>query len=133
MNPTSPAVACSAAKIRSPSFSRSSSSTTITGRPAAKAATARSISLSIAASQHLLDVLGDDVDLEVHRIADVLGAEDGQLERGGDQADAEAVAGDLHDGERDAVDGDRALLDDVSGQLGRQREAQHLPLVGGLA
>src|SRR5688500_12379977 len=124
MNAISSGVACSAAKIRSPSFSRSSSSTTITGRPAAMSATARSMSASMAPSQHLLDVLGDHVDLEIHGVADGLGTEDGELEGGGDQADAERVVGDLHDGQRDAVDGDRALLHHVPAQLGREREAQ---------
>src|SRR4051812_31850597 len=126
MNATSPSVAYSAAKIRSPSFSRSSSSTTITGRPAATSAIARSMSFSIAASEHLLDVLGDHVDLEVDRVADRLGAQDGEFEGGRDQADAERVGGDVHDGERDTVDGDRALLDHVPGQFRRQREPQHL-------
>ena len=43
MNETSSGVAISAAKIRSPSFSRSSSSTTTTALPALRSATARSI------------------------------------------------------------------------------------------
>ena len=43
MNETSSAVAFSAAKIRSPSFSRSSSSTTTTALPAAMSAIARSM------------------------------------------------------------------------------------------
>ncbi len=44
MNAISSGVASSAAKIRSPSFSRSASSTTTTGRPAAMSAIACSIS-----------------------------------------------------------------------------------------
>src|SRR3982751_4845666 len=125
MNATSSGVACWAAKIRSPSFSRSSSSTTMTGRPAAMSAIAPSMSLNIVdcplpVAEKLLHVLGDHVDLEVDRIADRLGSEDGQLERGRDQADGERVGGQLHDGQRDAVDGDRALLHDVPGELGRQ-------------
>ena len=40
------------------------------------------------------------------------------LERLGDQRDGEGVAVDVDDGERDAVDGDRALLDDVAEQVG---------------
>src|SRR6185295_10517867 len=96
MNAISSAVACSAAKIRSPSFSRSSSSTTITGRPAAMSATARSMSSNTALSQHLLDVLGDDVDLEVHRVAGGLDAEHGRLERRRDQPDAELLRGHRH-------------------------------------
>src|SRR3978361_2215057 len=102
MKAISSGVASSAAKIRSPSFSRSSSSTTITARPAAMSLTARSPSESgMTVSQDLVVVLGTNVDLEVHRVADGLAAEHGQLQRGGDQADAERVGGDLHDGERD--------------------------------
>ena len=40
---------------------------------------------------------------------------------------------DRADGERDAVDGDRALLDDVAGQLGRQADAHDLPVLAGRA
>src|SRR5690349_6701082 len=133
MKATSSGVACSAAKIRSPSFSRSSSSTTITGRPAAMAAIALSMSSNIARSKHLLDVLGDHVDLEVHGVADGFGTQNGQLEGGRDQADAERIVVDGHHGQRDAVDGDRALLHHVLLQLRRQREAQYLPLVRGFA
>src|ERR671917_2086302 len=104
MNASSSGVACWAAKIRSPSFSRSSSSTTITARPAAMSLTARSMSDSTALSQHLLDVLGDDVDLEVHRVADALGAEHGELEGGRDQAHAERLVVHGHHGQGDAVD-----------------------------
>src|SRR4051812_38234425 len=122
MNATSSGVAISAAKIRSPSFSRSSSSTTMTALPAAMSLIARSMpvsgsspargaevsgslivagigrsghdeedSLGTTASDHLLDVLGDHVDLEVDRVADRLGPEHGQLERRRDQAHAERV------------------------------------------
>ena len=49
MNASSSGVACSAAKIRSPSFSRSSSSTTMTALPAAMSLIARSMSSSMAA------------------------------------------------------------------------------------
>src|SRR3954470_12145013 len=123
MKATSSAVACWAAKMRSPSFSRSSSSTTITGRPAAMSAIARSMSAKAvfalpvaslrsltACPQHLLDVLGDHVDLEVHGVAGGLGTQDGQFQRGRDQADAERLVVDRHDGQRHAVDGDRTLL-----------------------
>ena len=75
MNATSSGVAISAAKIRSPSFSRSSSSTTTTGRPASMSAMAVSIESRRAsglrhasAPQQPLDVLGEHVDLEVDRV-----------------------------------------------------------------
>src|SRR3954451_7341944 len=104
MKATSSGVASSAAKIRSPSFSRSSSSTTITGRPAATAAIARSMSSNMTASQHLLDVLGDHVDLEVDRVTDRLGAQHSELERGRDQPDAERLVVDVHHRQRHTVD-----------------------------
>jgi hypothetical protein len=93
MNATSSGVASSAAKMRSPSFSRSSSSTTTTALPAAMSAIARSMLSSPVTgggtaragrscappgapgradpgAQQLLDVLGHDVDLQVDRVAD---------------------------------------------------------------
>ena len=41
----------------------------------------------------------------------------------------EGVVADLDDGEADAVDGDRALLDDVGGELGGERDLDDLPAV----
>ena len=35
----------------------------------------------------------------------------------------------VDDGQRDAVDGDRALVDEVAGQLGRQRDLDDLPVL----
>src|SRR5882757_9425727 len=118
MNATSSGVTSSAAKIRSPSFSRSSSSTTITGWPAATSLIARSMSSNmtlhrLTLSQHLLDVLGDHVDLQVDRITDRLGAQHRELERGRDQPDAERLVVHGHHGQRDSVDRDRALFNDV--------------------
>src|SRR5919112_919304 len=137
MNATSSGVACSAAKIRSPSFSRSSSSTTTTAFPAAMSLIARSMSFNISVSElgrshELLDVLGDDVDLEVHRVADGLGTQHGDLEGGRDEPDAERLVIHRHHGQRDPVDGDRALLHHVPGQVRGKGEPQHLPLAGGL-
>ena len=98
MKATSSGVASSAAKMRSPSFSRSSSSTTTTALPAAMSAIARStVSSTVGVDvlrcgghgvasvgrddpglQQLLDVLGDDVDLQVDRVARALAAERGE-------------------------------------------------------
>ena len=50
-------------------------------------------------------------------------------ERLGDQADGEAVVARLDDGEADAVDGDRALVDDVAGEVGGQRDLDDLPVL----
>ena len=95
-------VALLAAKIRSPSFSRFSSSTTTTALPAAMSAMARSMESirtptccgsvmtrpSRALPEQLLDVLGEDVDLEVDPVADLAAAEGGAGEGLGDQAHA---------------------------------------------
>ncbi|MDV6290353.1 hypothetical protein R2F25_30575 [Streptomyces sp. UP1A-1] len=80
-----------------------------------------------------LDVLGDDVHLEVDRVAGLLDAERGQGEGGGDEADGEEVGAGVDDGEADAVDGDGALLHDVAGEVGGQRDLDDLPVLGGLA
>ena len=83
--PSSPGVACSAAMMRSPSFSRSSSSTTTTIPPRPIAATASSMLDAIgiesatavgeprSACEQPLDVLGHHVDLEVDAVAWALG------------------------------------------------------------
>src|SRR6266480_2559462 len=116
MNASSSGVASSAAKIRSPSFSRSASSTTTTGRPAAMSATACSMvpnGFSATAAHQLLDVLRDHIDLHVHRIADLLVPQRGELQRGRDQADGQPVAVHRDHGQRHPVQGDRALLHHV--------------------
>src|SRR3954452_2055939 len=64
-----------------------------------------------------LDVLGEDVHLEVHRRAARRGAERRALERLGDQGHGEVIAVDRGDGQRDAVDRDRPLLDDVAQEV----------------
>ena len=92
-------VANSAAMMRSPSFSRSSSSTTTTISPRPMAATASSILAKrhlrsvILPGEEAFDVLGGDVDLEVDAVARALAAERG--DRGGvrDDGDGEAVVG----------------------------------------
>src|SRR4051812_21677580 len=123
-------VANSAAMIRSPSFSRSSSSITTMISPRATAATAFSMSANgialplssfrcqLAGFEQALDVLGDHVDLEVDTIAHPLATEGGHGGGVRDDGDGEAVVGRLHDGEAAAVDGDRPLLDDVAQEVG---------------
>ena len=61
MNATSSGVAFSAAKMRSPSFSRSSSSMTTTALPAAISATARSMVSSLVIVAHPLPVPGGTI------------------------------------------------------------------------
>src|ERR1700709_631025 len=85
----------SAPKIGSPSFSRSSSSTTTTARPAAISAMALSMGSSMcgpaisfgapAGSQQAFGVLGEHVHLEVHGLSDLLCSEIGGAQGFGDQ------------------------------------------------
>src|SRR5918995_257921 len=131
-----------AAIVRSPSFSRSAASTTTTNLPARTSSIASSIAesagsvvaigaivsgLACTAGQ-ALDVLGEDVDLEVDRVARPDGAKGGDLQRVLDQRDREGLVVDRRDGERDAVDGDRALLDAVAEDLRRRLDRQPLAL-----
>src|SRR4051812_20527785 len=107
-------VAASAAMIRSPSFSRSSSSTTTTISPRPMAATASSMRPNgVSATpglQQLLDVLGHHIDLQVDPVARVLAAEGGDGRGVRDDGDGEPVVEDVDGREAHAVDGDGALL-----------------------
>ena len=132
MKLTASGVANCAAIVRSPSFSRSSSSTTTTKRPARMS--------SIASSTVAKRALGVGLGLHRHgRIANPgssrstyfartstsrLTSSPGRelakrrrLERVRDQRDLEAVSSTASDGQRDAVDRDRSLLDAVAEQL----------------
>src|SRR3954447_11898456 len=116
-------VANSAAMIRSPSFSRSSSSTTTTISPLPMAATASSIGAKPMSGPTLpfeetLDVLRREVHLEVDEVTHALVSEGGDLRGVRDQCDGEAVPEEVHDGEAHAVHRDRALLDDVAEKVG---------------
>ena len=65
--------------------------------------------------EQALDVLGEHVHLEVDLRCPGSSSREGRLgERVRDQRDAEAVVVELRDGERDALDRDRALLDAVA-------------------
>src|SRR3954470_3067876 len=125
-------VAASAAMIRSPSFSRSSSSTTTTISPRPMASMAFStvangilaLVLSVTGGQEPLDVLGHHVDLEVDAVAGLSGSQRGN--GGGVRNDrhGEAVVERIDHGEAAAVDGDRSLLDDVTGEVFRRPDAE---------
>lgn len=77
-----------------------------------------------------LDVLGDDVHLEVDRVAGLLAAERGQVEGGGDEADGEVVRARVDHRQADAVDGDGALHDHVAGEVRGERDLHDLPVLG---
>jgi hypothetical protein len=85
------------------------------------------------AGEQPLDVLRQHVDLDVHVVAGLLGAQ--RRDRGGvrDDGDRERVDGGGHDGETDAVDRDRSLLHHVPHECDGDADAQighwlqHLP------
>src|SRR4029453_7024817 len=130
-------VANSAAMMRSPSFSRSSSSTTPTISPRPTAVIASSTlakpTLDILPGKQPLDVLHGHVHLEVHPVAGLLGAERRHCGGVGDDGDREPVVEHVDDREAHAVDGDRALLDDVAQQLARHPDPQVRGVIDDLA
>src|SRR2546423_3984354 len=131
-------VANCAAMTRSPSFSRSGASTTTTKRPCRMSSIAsstvangvtsrRTLMRAIVArssGEQALDVLRQDVDLEVDGGARTQLGERGRGERVRDERDLDAPVVEGGDGQRDALDGDRALLDAVAEELGRRLDAQ---------
>src|SRR5690606_5612489 len=135
----------SAAMIRSPSFSRSSSSTMTTMRPARSSSSSSGmgakgmglrpglgfrgsggfLGLSGGAAQ-ALEVAGDEVDFEVHGVAGTGGGEGGVGDRVRDQRDFAGFV--LHgiDRQAHAVHADRALARDVLRQFRGHAEAPAL-------
>src|SRR5205809_914081 len=113
-----------AAMTRSPSFSRSSSSTTTTMPPAAMSSSASSMVANLTSSlvamrkNQLLHVLGHDVHFQVHGGPFLGSAQRGALQCLGDQRHVERRIIHRGYGERDPVDGNRALLDHVAQQRG---------------
>src|SRR4051794_27918465 len=125
-----------AAIVRSPSFSRSSSSTTTTIRPSRISSIASSIVANRAltamrrrlAREQLLDVLGEHVRFEVHVVAGPELSERRRRERVRNQSDLEAAVVDRRHRQARPLHGDRPLLDDVAQELGRGVEG-HPPAV----
>src|SRR5690348_2976189 len=120
MKLTSSARTLSAAMIRSPSFSRSSSSSITTMRPAAISSSssgmvAKAMSL-LPGCEQSLDVARRHVDFEIHAIADSAIAERGLLERVRDQVHAEAHTFHRVDRQADAIHAHRTLGRDVAGE-----------------
>src|SRR6185312_13239546 len=69
-------------------------------------------------------VLGDEVYLDVQLVPGRGRAEGRALEGLGDQGDLEPALAELGDGEADAGQRDRALVDHVAGELGREGDAE---------
>src|SRR4051812_30713502 len=115
-------VANCAASVRSPSFSRSSSSQTTTIRPARISSSASSMLANGLDTSQLLHVLGEHVHLQVDGPAGFGRAQRRALQGLGDQRDRERLVVDGAHRERHAVHGDRALLHHVAQQLGWRLE-----------
>src|SRR5690348_744391 len=120
MKLTSSARTLSAAMIRSPSFSRSSSSSITTMRPAAISSSssgmvAKAMSL-LPGCEQSLDVARQQVDFEIHAIADPAIAERGLLDRMRNQVHAETRTIRRIDRQADAVHAHRALGRDVASE-----------------
>src|SRR5439155_1027725 len=131
-------VTSSAATTRSPSFSRSSSSTTITNLPAAKSEIASGTVASpmrylILLAEVADDVAGHDVRLEVDHTAGAVASRDRDLEGVRDQGYFEGAGRLVHrgHGEADAVHRDRAFDGHESGDRGGQLESDFLAGGGG--
>src|SRR3954471_5976644 len=130
------AVTNSAAITRSPSFSRSSSSTTTTILPAAMSSNASSMVenlISARVGNELLHVFREDVNLEVDLAAGLGLPQRRPLQRLRDERHGEPVVADLADRQRDAVHGDRALLHHIAQQRRVGVEGHHpreSPLAG---
>src|SRR5437764_1950286 len=125
-------VTISAAMARSPSFSRSSSSTMMTGRPALNSSIASGMVASGIAclfntrlgtpAYQALQVAGDDVRLEVHAGSPFVASGHRALKGVRDQRDGEGPPVVVHPGHGEAgpVDGYGTLFGDVAGDLRRE-------------
>src|ERR1700736_843729 len=121
----------SAAMMRSPSFSRSSSSMITAILPRRRSSRISSIVLSAGIGSLLFSfrhepfqITGDHVDFDVDAVVDFKLPERGDRKGMGNDVDVEATAVDLVDGQTDAVDANRALGRDEAHQGGRQFEFQ---------
>src|SRR5580700_7745841 len=106
----------SAAMIRSPSFSRSSSSMITAILPWRRSSRISSMVLNADIDGSLfgfchepLQIAGNHVDFDVDAVVDFQLAQRGDLQRMGNDIDVEAAAVDLVDGQAHAIDAYRAL------------------------
>src|SRR5680860_18963 len=115
-------VAFSAAMMRSPSFSRFSSSTTMTMPPARRSSSAASMASKPmpgpfrprVGPREPLDIFSDEIDLDVD-CRTTLQLIESRLAQGvRDEGNLKGLYSRLHHGQRDAVEGNRPLLDDVA-------------------
>ena len=78
----------------------------------------------LARKQQSFYIFGEDVGFDVDAAAFFLCVEVRRLERVRDQRDGEIAVADRRDRQADAVDGDRALFDDVAQERGRRCDIQ---------
>src|SRR5438132_641989 len=108
---------------------RSSAGRSATGAPSATPpALARSAALRPPHAQHPLDLLEEHVRLQVHAVARLPLTERALGEGVRDQGHGEARTATGEDRQADAVDGDRALLDQVGGEGAGGAEAVEEPV-----
>src|SRR5215470_471113 len=105
-------------------------SSTVAKPDARSVASIRRIVVSAAAES--LRVLREQVDLDVEVVAGDGRCERGVLERERDEGDLDPVAAQRGDRQRDAVDGDRALLDAVAQELRLKPQRQARAFAFGL-
>src|ERR1700754_3546298 len=88
--------------------------------------------VATARPQQSLDVAGDDIDLEVHRIAGLSVGEGGVFHRMGNKVHSEAACRHFVHRKAGAVDADRALRRDIAGEIRWNLEGPALrPAVAG--
>src|SRR5712692_9592107 len=131
MKAMSAGVTFSAAMVRSPSFSRSSSSHTITMRPARMSSSASSMVANGRSANPLLHeplhVLGDHVHFNVDSVAYVFEPQCGHLSRMGDKRDAEAARIGVHHRQAHTVQRHKTFGHDVAQDIRTGADA-HSPL-----
>src|SRR5215467_1821255 len=115
MKLTASGVTFSAAIIRSPSFSRSSSSTMMISRPSCICSRACSIVANGIRFQKRFHIFCDDVIFEIYSIAGFGGPQIGIFQCVRDDGDGKSAGAQCGNGQTDAVDRNRALLDNVTG------------------
>src|ERR1700678_1259881 len=130
MKLTSSGRTLSAAMMRSPSFSRSSSSMITAILPRRRSSRISSMVLNpgmcllFSFRHEPLQIAGDHVYFYVDTVVHFELAQSGHLQRVRNDIDVEAASGDVVDGQADAVDANRTLGRHEAHQGGRQLELQ---------
>src|SRR5215472_16175765 len=124
MKLTASGVTLSAAIIRSPSFSRSSSSTMMIRRPSWISSRASSMLANCIWFYERLNVLGNDVIFEIDGITSLSCSEVGVLQCVRNYCDRKQVVSECRNRQADPIDSDRALIHNVAGRRLRKLDFQ---------